>query len=95
MLNDKFYNIQAEVEVLSAILKDNKALYKILACIYEDDFYLDEHKIIYKTMKNLAKNSSIIDVTTVFEAIGVDSKELCTLSYIAEISTSSASSLNI
>lgn len=40
-------NIEAEQEVLGTILLHDKALLKVAELLQPDDFYLDQHKVIY------------------------------------------------
>ena len=57
--------IDAEQSILGSMFLSDKALQKILETINKDMFYLDSHKKIFETIKNLADNKSPIDITTV------------------------------
>ena len=47
------YSKEAEMNVLGAILLDEKALLKTLEVLKEDDFYFEEHRKIYRAVKEL------------------------------------------
>lgn len=57
--------IDAEQSILGSMFLSDKALQRILESINKDMFYLDSHKKIFETIKNLADNKSPIDITTV------------------------------
>ncbi len=57
--------IDAEQSILGSMFLSEKALEKIIEVLNKDMFYLDSHKKIFETIKNLADNKSPIDITTV------------------------------
>ncbi len=57
--------IDAEQSILGSMFLSEKALEKIIEVLNKDMFYLDSHKKIFETIKNLAENKSPIDITTV------------------------------
>ena len=57
--------IDAEQSILGSMFLSDKALEKIIESLNKDMFYLDSHKKIFETIKNLYDNKSPIDITTV------------------------------
>ena len=63
------FSIEAERAVLGGIMLKNEAWDLVHVVIREDDFYKDEHKLIFKTIYNLQDEGKPVDVITVQEAI--------------------------
>ena len=63
------FSIEAEKAVLGGIMLKNEAWDLVHVLIREDDFYKDEHKLIFKTIYNLQDQGKPVDVITVQEAI--------------------------
>lgn len=57
--------IDAEQSILGSMFLSDKALQRIMESLNKDMFYLDSHKKIFETIKNLADKKSPIDITTV------------------------------
>ena len=57
--------IDAEQSILGSMFLSDKALQRILESLNKDMFYLDSHKKIFETIKNLVDKKSPIDITTV------------------------------
>ncbi len=62
-------NIDAEQAVLGAILVDKDALFKIANLISSDDFYRDDHKVIFSAMLYLFEKRSPIDLVTLTDEL--------------------------
>ena len=63
------FSIEAEKAVLGGIMLKNESWDLVHVLIKENDFYKDEHKLIFKTIYNLQDEGKPIDVITVQEAI--------------------------
>jgi len=59
-------NIEAEQAVLGAILIEGDVLNQVLNILSTDDFYKDAHKKIFDAMVELDRNTSPIDILTLF-----------------------------
>ncbi len=57
--------IDAEQAILGSMFLSEKALERIVERLNKDMFYLDSHKKIFETIKNLADKKISIDITTV------------------------------
>ena len=62
-------SIEAEQSVLGSILINPESFDKIASLITADDFYLEEHKNIFETMKELYKRNREIDPVTLIDAL--------------------------
>ncbi|OPX82966.1 MAG: Replicative DNA helicase [Pelotomaculum sp. PtaB.Bin013] len=62
-------NIDAEQSVLGAILLDREAVYKAMKLVQPDDFYREDHRLIYEAMLALNENSRPVDLITVSEQL--------------------------
>ncbi|MCX6825664.1 MAG: replicative DNA helicase [candidate division Zixibacteria bacterium] len=62
--------IDAEQQVLGAVLKDSDAINLVIEYLDLDDyFYVSRHKIIYRAILNLYEKSSPCDITTVADEL--------------------------
>ena len=85
---NRFYNLEAEVNILGAILKDNNALCDIIDFLDSDDFYNTRHKLIYGAIVNLYERSIPIDLVTLSDKLGESLPEAGGISYLSEVYSS-------
>ena len=62
-------DIEAEKAVLGAMLKSQDARADVTGILKPDDFYLKEHREIYKTMLEMDQKGIGVDITTVYSAL--------------------------
>ena len=62
-------DIEAEMAVLGAMLKSRDARADVTGILRPDDFYLNEHREIYKTMLEMDQKGTGIDITTVYSTL--------------------------
>ena len=62
-------DIDAEKAVLGSMLKSQDARADVTAILNDSDFYLKEHREIYKTMVDMEQRGTGIDITTVYSAL--------------------------
>lgn len=67
-------NIEAEQSVLGSILLDKEALLKVGDFLRGDDFYRDDHKIIYEAILKLFEKRKPIDVLTLTDVLEKEKK---------------------
>lgn len=65
-------NVQAEKEVISAILSKPSCLHDVSGIITEDDFYRQNHRIIYSTMAMMILGNEPVDMVTLTERLKRD-----------------------
>tara|TARA_Y100001970_G_scaffold290274_1_gene423360 strand:- start:13646 stop:15040 length:1395 start_codon:yes stop_codon:yes gene_type:complete len=63
------YSSEAERAVLGGIMLKNETWDLVSNLVKEEDFHIEEHKLIYRTISDLQENGRPIDVITVQEAI--------------------------
>ncbi|MBM7871392.1 replicative DNA helicase [Clostridium pascui] len=85
---NRFYNLETEVNILGAILKDNNALCSVIDFLDSDDFYNARHKLIYGAIVNLYERDIPIDLVTISDKLGESLPEAGGISYLSEVYTS-------
>lgn len=91
------HSIDAEQSVLGGLMLDNRAWDQIIDRLRENDFYRNEHKIIFRIMSRLVEQDKPLDVLTVSEAL----RELHELDqvggevYLFELANNTPSAANI
>ena len=63
------HSIEAEQSILGGLLLDNNAWDRIGDQVSESDFYRDEHRRIFRQIRNLLEKAKPADVVTVAEAL--------------------------
>ncbi len=90
-------NIEAEQSLLSCILIDKNAIFKIIDTVSENDFYKDSHKNIFIATKELFTKREPIDILTLSNRLE-EKEELQQIggrTYLAELSNFVATSSNV
>lgn len=70
------HNIEAERKVLSAIMRSEDILGDVLEEIDSDSFYLENHRIIFETIKSLFNRGKPVDVVHVLNELAMKDKNL-------------------
>lgn len=63
------HDVEAEMAVLGAMLKSRDARADVVPMLKPDDFYLNEHKEIFRTMVEMEQKGTGVDITTVYSAL--------------------------
>lgn len=63
------HSIEAEQSVLGGVMLDNRAWDQILDRLHEEDFYRNEHRLLFRVMSRLNTQNKPIDVLTVSEGL--------------------------
>ena len=58
------HNIEAEKSVLGSILVNNENYYTVVENLHPDDFYLEGHRTIFRTMSDIVDASRAVDLIT-------------------------------
>ena len=87
------HSIEAEQSVLGGLLLDNQAWDRIGDMLLEGDFYRDEHRRIFRQVRNLLENAKPADVVTVAEALDAagESEHTGGLAYLGELAANTPS----
>jgi len=90
-------NLEAEQAVLGAILLQENSMYKIAEVITPDDFYRNDHKVIYSAMVSLFEKRSPIDLITITDELKGQKKleEAGGATYLTHLVSSTQTSANI
>lgn len=91
------HSIEAEQSVLGGLLLDNQAWDRVGDMLLEGDFYRDEHRRIFRQVRNLLENAKPADVVTVAEALDAagESEHTGGLAYLGELAANTPSAANI
>jgi replicative DNA helicase len=91
------HSIEAEQSVIGALLLDNLAWDKIADKMNEDDFYRQEHRLIYQAIKRLIEKSHPADIVTVAESLEKNNvlTEIGGLVYLSTLANNTPSAANI
>ncbi|MDH4234119.1 MAG: replicative DNA helicase [Gallionella sp.] len=65
------HSVEAEQSVLGGLMLDSTALDRIADLITDDDFYRQEHRLIYRQIVRLSELAKPVDVITVAEALEI------------------------
>lgn len=63
------HSIEAEQSVLGGLMLDSQAFDKIADIIHEEQFYRNEHRLIFQAMEKLAQHNKPFDVLTTSETL--------------------------
>src|SRR2546423_9672194 len=65
------HNLEAEASVLGAILLSDRTLYGLVIedGLAPEDFYRDQHRVVYRAMLDLYESAEPVDPLTVTEAL--------------------------
>lgn len=91
------HSLEAEQSVLGGLLLDNDAWEKIAEKIVAEDFYRNDHRLIFKALHYLAENAKPMDVVTLFEFLEQEGEadEIGGLAYIGDLAKNTPSASNI
>ena len=91
------HSIEAEQSVLGGLLLDNQAWDRMGDLVTDSDFYRDEHRRIFRQIRNLLERSKPADVVTVAEALDAagEGEQTGGLAYLGELAANTPSAANI
>jgi replicative DNA helicase len=91
------HSLEAEQSVLGGLILDNEAWEKISEKVIAEDFYRNDHRLIFKALAYLAENTRPMDVVTLFEFLEQEGEadEIGGLAYIADLAKNTPSASNI
>lgn len=90
------HSAQAEQSLLGAVLMDNRAFEAVGDMLAPDDFYVHEHRQMWRVMHRLLAAGRPADVVTVYDALDAQglAEELGGLAYINDVAMCVASAAN-
>ncbi|NMX77777.1 replicative DNA helicase [Pseudomonas sp. WS 5532] len=66
------HSVEAEQSVLGGLIRDNTAYESILDLVSQEDFYLNDHRLIFNAIAELAERDQPFDAITLHEQLGKD-----------------------
>jgi len=61
------HSLEAEQSVLGGLMLENESWYKVADVVTEHDFYRQDHRLIFRSIAELAENNEPLDVVTLSE----------------------------
>ncbi len=91
------HSVEAEQSVLGGLLLEASALDKITDLVTPDDFYRNEHRLIYRQIVRLSEQAKPVDVITVAEALEIagELEKVGGLPYLGGLAQNVPSAANI
>ncbi|WP_415898228.1 replicative DNA helicase [Neptuniibacter sp. QD72_48] len=91
------HSMEAEQSVLGGLMLDNNAWDTVSEVVLDDNFYRQEHRKIYRTMRKLVNDGNPIDVVTLSEELDRtgDLEGAGGLDYLIELAKNTPSASNI
>ncbi len=91
------HSVEAEQSVLGGLLIESGALDRIADLITDDDFYRQEHRLIYRQIVRLSELAKPVDVITVAEALEIAGEldKVGGLSYLGSLAQNVPSAANV
>jgi len=91
------HSIEAEQSILGGLMLDNQAWDKIADIIVENDFYRQDHQLIYQHICRLIERNKPADVITVAESLESTDQlqQVGGLTYVGAITQNTPSAANI
>lgn len=90
-------NLDAEISVLGALMLDKEAIYRVADTLKPEDFYRENHRLIFETMISIFENREPIDILSATNKLK-EKNLLQTIggtAYLAQLINSVASASNI
>jgi len=78
-------NVEAEQYVLGSIIFDNNCISDVLSSLKIDEFYLEQHKIIYQAMLEISNRAEPIDFITLKSQLGLNFDSVGGIEYLTKI----------
>ncbi len=91
------HSIEAEQSVLGGLMLANDAWYKVADVVTEEDFYRQDHRLIFRSIAELAENNEPLDVVTLSEWLGKreELENAGGLAYLGTLAKDTPSAANI
>ncbi len=91
------HSIEAEQSVIGGLLLDNDRWDAIASVITAEDFYRNDHRLIFRCMDQLIEENKPVDVVTVSEALNLlnELENSGGMSYLADLANNTPTASNI
>ena len=78
-------NLEAEQYVLGSIIFDNDCIPDVMSTLRADEFYLEQHRVIYKAMLEVSNKAEPIDFVTLKSQLGPNFDIVGGIEYLTKI----------
>ncbi len=78
-------NVEAEQYVLGSIIFDNECIPDIMSSLKIEEFYLEQHKVIYGAMLEISNRAEPIDFITLKSQLGMNFDSVGGIEYLTKI----------
>lgn len=78
-------NVEAEQYVLGAAIFDNTCIPDIMSSLKADEFYLEQHKLIFNAMMEISNNAEPVDFPTLKSRLGLKFDSVGGIEYLTKI----------
>lgn len=78
-------NVEAEQYVLGSIIFDNECIPDVMTSLKVEEFYLEQHKIIYAGMLEISNRAEPIDFITLKSQLGSEFENIGGIEYLSKI----------
>ncbi len=78
-------NIEAEQYVLGTIIFDNECISDVMSSLKTEEFYLEQHKLIYSAMIDVSNRAEPIDFITLKSQLGMNFDSVGGIEYLTKI----------
>lgn len=78
-------NIEAEQYVLGTIIFDNECVSDVMSALKTEEFYLEQHKLIYSAMIEISNRAEPIDFITIKSQLGMNFDSVGGIEYLTKI----------
>jgi replicative DNA helicase len=91
------HSIEAEQAVLGGLMLDNQAWLELAGRVTEEDFYREDHRLIFRAIQHQAENNKPYDVVTLSEWLKArdQQEDAGGLAYLGTLANETPSSANI
>jgi replicative DNA helicase len=91
------HSLDAERSVLGAIILENESIYQILDVLKSEDFYAENHKILYERLTDMVSSTRAVDLVTLREELARtgELEQIGGIAYIAALIDTLPTSRNI
>jgi replicative DNA helicase len=91
------HSIEAERSVLGGLMLDDQAWDSVAGQVAPDDFYRNDHRIIFRCMADLAERNKPLDIVTISETLDSvnELENVGGLAYISDLANSTPTASNI
>lgn len=78
-------NLEAEQYVLGSVIYDNNCIADVMSSLRADEFYLEQHRVIYKAMLEVSNKAEPIDFVTLKSQLGANFDVVGGIEYLTKI----------